>query len=236
MSPPFLAPSRRPSKPSRSLYPTPILNTTVCIYLSLFHVSHPNVFSLPPRSSPSFHLSVHDSTILSAPTVLNPIFPHSHRRYHVKCILVYLNFSIPIYLLLCSSEIELCFISTRPTRGHIYRNTVLHFRILPLDKLNSCLIERFSAAHCKRLPLIPKNGIVLAPRMGHGAKAKYGCRDGYALKGNRYAECQFGNWSGDTPKCEEGNCEVIVGGRNTPVRRVCASLLNVKKPFFTVPR
>lgn len=101
---------------------------------------------------------------------------------------------------------------------------------------DSCLIKRLSAAHCKRLPLIPKNGIVLAPRMGHGAKAKYGCRDGYALKGNRYAECQFGNWSGDTPKCEEGNCEVMVGDRNTPVRRDCASLLNVRKPSFTVPR
>lgn len=40
--------------------------------------------------------------------------------------------------------------------------------------------------------------------MGHGAKAKFSCRDGYTLVGNRYIECRFGNWSGETPKCEEG--------------------------------
>lgn len=40
----------------------------------------------------------------------------------------------PNNLLLCSSEIALCFIPTRPTRGgHIYRNTVLRVRIPPLD-------------------------------------------------------------------------------------------------------
>lgn len=69
------------------------------------------------------------------------------------------------------------------------------------------LIKRFKlffSAHCKRLPLIPKNGIVLAPRMGHGAKAKFSCRDGYTLVGDQYTECRYGNWSGETPKCDEG--------------------------------
>ncbi|XP_022181036.1 sushi, von Willebrand factor type A, EGF and pentraxin domain-containing protein 1 isoform X2 [Myzus persicae] len=67
-------------------------------------------------------------------------------------------------------------------------------------------IPKCEPAHCKRLPVIPKNGIVLAPRMGHGAKAKFSCRDGYSLVGDRYTECRYGNWSGETPKCDEVYC------------------------------
>lgn len=46
--------------------------------------------------------------------------------------------------------------------------------------------------------------------MGHGAKAKFSCRDGYELAGNRYTECRFGNWSGETPKCDEGTMFIII--------------------------
>ncbi|XP_050520065.1 sushi, von Willebrand factor type A, EGF and pentraxin domain-containing protein 1 isoform X2 [Daktulosphaira vitifoliae] len=67
-------------------------------------------------------------------------------------------------------------------------------------------IPKCEPAHCKHLPQIPKNGIVLAPRMGHGARAKFACKDGFVMTGDRYTECRFGNWSGKTPICEEVYC------------------------------
>lgn len=47
--------------------------------------------------------------------------------------------------------------------------------------------------------------MVLAPKMEHGMKARFRCKDGYQLKGQHLMECSFGNWTGEVPKCEEGN-------------------------------
>lgn len=54
------------------------------------------------------------------------------------------------------------------------------------------------------MPKFPRNGMVIAPKTEHGMKARFRCKDGYELKGNPIMVCSFGNWSGETPKCEEG--------------------------------
>lgn len=46
--------------------------------------------------------------------------------------------------------------------------------------------------------------MVIAPKTEHGMKARFRCKDGFELKGNPIVVCSFGNWSGETPKCEEG--------------------------------
>ncbi|KAJ8927716.1 hypothetical protein NQ314_019789 [Rhamnusium bicolor] len=48
--------------------------------------------------------------------------------------------------------------------------------------------------------------MVLAPKMEHGMKARFRCKDGYQLKGQYLMECSFGNWTGEIPKCEEVYC------------------------------
>lgn len=57
---------------------------------------------------------------------------------------------------------------------------------------------------CKILPKAPRNGMVIAPKMEHGMKARFRCKDGFEVKGGDLMECSFGNWTGDIPKCEEG--------------------------------
>lgn len=47
--------------------------------------------------------------------------------------------------------------------------------------------------------------MVIAPKMEHGMKAKFKCKDGFQIKGVEFVECSFGNWTGEIPKCEEGN-------------------------------
>lgn len=59
-------------------------------------------------------------------------------------------------------------------------------------------------ARCKRLPKAPRNGMVIAPKIEHGMLAKFTCRDGYTLRGGETNICQFGNWTGETPYCQEG--------------------------------
>ncbi|XP_050510786.1 complement factor H isoform X3 [Diabrotica virgifera virgifera] len=61
-------------------------------------------------------------------------------------------------------------------------------------------------ARCKRLPTSPRNGMVIAPKMEHGMKARFKCKDGFELKGEDLMECSFGNWTGELPKCEEVYC------------------------------
>ena len=63
---------------------------------------------------------------------------------------------------------------------------------------------------------------VVAPKLDHGMVGKFEvrmkqmlkinvkmyvfqCRDGYMLKGNNTTQCFFGNWTGMTPWCKEGN-------------------------------
>ena len=54
------------------------------------------------------------------------------------------------------------------------------------------------------MPKPPKNGIVIAPKTDHGMKAKYKCKDGFALRGSNLTECNFGQWTGELPHCQQG--------------------------------
>ncbi|XP_049879785.1 uncharacterized protein LOC126376459 isoform X2 [Pectinophora gossypiella] len=67
-------------------------------------------------------------------------------------------------------------------------------------------IPRCQPARCKKMPRNPRNGMVIAPKTEHGMKARFRCKDGFELKGNPIVVCSFGNWSGETPKCEEVFC------------------------------
>lgn len=58
-------------------------------------------------------------------------------------------------------------------------------------------------ARCKHLPKAPENGMVIAPRMDHGTKARFRCYDGFTIQGNRTTECKYGNWSSEVPLCLE---------------------------------
>ena len=63
----------------------------------------------------------------------------------------------------------------------------------------------FFPAKCTELPEAPQNGMVVAPRLDHGMVGKFECRDGYMLKGHNTTQCFFGNWTGMTPWCKEGD-------------------------------
>ncbi|XP_042217249.1 complement factor H-like isoform X2 [Homarus americanus] len=71
-------------------------------------------------------------------------------------------------------------------------------------------------ARCKKLPVRPRHGMVIAPRTGHGMRAKYRCKDGYELMGPQTTKCHFGNWTGRTPWCRVVYCPFpgyLVDGR-----------------------
>lgn len=78
------------------------------------------------------------------------------------------------------------------------------------------IIPRCIPARCKGLPKPPKFGMVLAPKTEHGMKARFKCKDGFNLTGpggkeitdmNEYVlTCSFGNWTGETPMCQEVYC------------------------------
>ncbi|KAF6197722.1 hypothetical protein GE061_008688, partial [Apolygus lucorum] len=61
-------------------------------------------------------------------------------------------------------------------------------------------------ARCKYLPKAPKNGFVIAPKTEHGMKARFSCKDGFAVKGEQTTECRYGNWTGEQPYCQEVYC------------------------------
>lgn len=77
-------------------------------------------------------------------------------------------------------------------------------------------IPRCIPARCKGLPKPPKFGMVLAPKTEHGMKARFKCKDGFNLTGPGGKEitnlteyvltCSFGNWTGETPMCQEVYC------------------------------
>ncbi|XP_071053370.1 sushi, von Willebrand factor type A, EGF and pentraxin domain-containing protein 1 isoform X3 [Onthophagus taurus] len=67
-------------------------------------------------------------------------------------------------------------------------------------------IPKCQPARCKHLPKNPKHGMVIAPKIDHGMKAKFTCKDGFELKGNQFIECSFGNWTGEVPICQEVYC------------------------------
>nr|XP_045606863.1 sushi, von Willebrand factor type A, EGF and pentraxin domain-containing protein 1-like [Procambarus clarkii] len=61
-------------------------------------------------------------------------------------------------------------------------------------------------ARCKKLPGRPRHGMVIAPRTGHGMRARYRCKDGYRLMGPPTTKCHFGNWTGRIPWCRVVYC------------------------------
>lgn len=78
------------------------------------------------------------------------------------------------------------------------------------------IIPRCVPARCKSMPKPPKHGMVLAPKTEHGMKARFKCKDGFKLVSpegkdvtdpNEYVlTCSFGNWTGETPHCQEVFC------------------------------
>ncbi|XP_063237081.1 sushi, von Willebrand factor type A, EGF and pentraxin domain-containing protein 1 isoform X2 [Bacillus rossius redtenbacheri] len=67
-------------------------------------------------------------------------------------------------------------------------------------------IPRCEPARCKRLPRAPRNGMVIAPKTDHGMRARFKCKDGYTLRGSNVTLCQYGNWTGAAPYCQEVYC------------------------------
>lgn len=65
-------------------------------------------------------------------------------------------------------------------------------------------------ARCKSLPKRPRHGMVIAPRMEHGSRALYKCKDGFQLGGSNVTECNYGNWSGLPPACQESNAHTSI--------------------------
>lgn len=78
-------------------------------------------------------------------------------------------------------------------------------------------IPRCVPARCKVLPKPPKFGMVISPKTEHGMKARFKCKDGWQLatpsgkpitdQNENVLTCSFGNWTGETPMCQEGKCE-----------------------------
>ncbi|XP_034950831.1 uncharacterized protein Hasp [Chelonus insularis] len=74
------------------------------------------------------------------------------------------------------------------------------------------IIPTCSPARCKQMPRAPKNGMVIAPKMNHGMRAIFKCKDGFTLVGggpdnsSMYVECNYGTWIGEIPHCEEVYC------------------------------
>lgn len=65
-------------------------------------------------------------------------------------------------------------------------------------------------ARCKTLPKRPRHGMVIAPRIEHGTKALFRCKDGYQLNGSNVTMCLYGNWTDVMPICEESeSCKSI---------------------------
>ena len=58
-------------------------------------------------------------------------------------------------------------------------------------------------ASCKQPPAAPKKGIVIAPKTDFGMKARFACYRGYKVVGNDTTICVYGNWTGETPTCQE---------------------------------
>ncbi|XP_027195567.2 sushi, von Willebrand factor type A, EGF and pentraxin domain-containing protein 1-like isoform X1 [Dermatophagoides pteronyssinus] len=61
-------------------------------------------------------------------------------------------------------------------------------------------------ARCKKLPLRPNNGFVVAPKTEHGMRALFICNDGYILEGPNITYCHFGVWNITSPTCNPIYC------------------------------
>ncbi|KAJ8978205.1 hypothetical protein NQ317_014721 [Molorchus minor] len=102
-------------------------------------------------------------------------------------------------------EISSQFVTT--PAGAMYPNNRAQFDTSELEQWHLDFLQNANQlGRCKILPKPPRNGMVLAPKMEHGMKARFRCKDGYELKGHYLVECSFGNWTGEIPKCEEVYC------------------------------
>lgn len=82
-------------------------------------------------------------------------------------------------------------------------------------------IPRCVPARCKTLPKPPKFGMVISPKTEHGMRARFKCKDGWQLatpagkpitdQSENVLTCSFGNWTGETPVCQEGKKSLAVG-------------------------
>jgi len=54
--------------------------------------------------------------------------------------------------------------------------------------------------------------MVIAPKIEHGSRALYKCKDGYQLAGgtSNITECYYGNWTGIPPVCQEGQFSPLI--------------------------
>lgn len=87
-------------------------------------------------------------------------------------------------------------------------------------------------ARCKTLPAPPLNGMVVVPETKHGGVGLYQCKDGYDLKGSNITTCNYGNWSGETPRCELIYCEFpgyVKGGKVCIINNLIGYSSRVKK-------
>lgn len=81
------------------------------------------------------------------------------------------------------------------------------------------IIPRCVPARCKTMPKPPKFGMVIAPKTEHGMRARFKCKDGWKLtnpngvditdNNDYFMTCSFGNWTGETPVCHEGESHKI---------------------------
>ena len=71
------------------------------------------------------------------------------------------------------------------------------------------MVLTFSAP-CIEQPPHVRNGLRVFMGKEHGYRARYKCFSGYRLMGmnSSYLTCNFGNWEGGTPSCEQ--CEYMV--------------------------
>ena len=81
---------------------------------------------------------------------------------------------------------------------------------MPVAQLSVLKYFFYFSAKCTELPEAPQNGMVVAPKLDHGMVGKFECRDGYMLKGHNTTQCFFGNWTGMTPWCKEGNPQILI--------------------------
>ncbi|OQV22151.1 Protein lev-9 [Hypsibius exemplaris] len=61
-------------------------------------------------------------------------------------------------------------------------------------------------ASCKVPPPSPRKGLVIAPKTDHGMKARFVCGKGYRIQGDETATCEYGNWTGQAPTCQDIFC------------------------------
>nr|CAD7445089.1 unnamed protein product [Timema bartmani] len=142
-------------------------------------------------------LGIHNETVTDLPLVV----PHGE-KLSVEC--------DPQYEFLANNTPVAC---NNGTWTHIPRcepgkNTMLQCfpKLSPVTCPLTNTAPRLSTARCKRLPKSPRNGMVIAPKIDHGMRARYKCKDGFTLRGGNITECQFGNWTGVAPYCQEVYC------------------------------